>query len=323
MDATRMEATLRAFYAKHNPGNDQNIAEIVRKFAGRERQLCAKLFKKYGEVPDLISPDSSSDQIDEPMAGALKLHANTKYERDFKLFPLSKTTENPLDFRSAQFNALEALRAPKKHLKLPVTKAYPLDNTQKCRHLLPESDMNRQALVLRPKKTNPSTAVASTVIKKTAPVTPSLFEQLADTYLDGPFRVLRRCFLERMRVFVVVRRVNSVRGTCSGYLKAFDKHVNLVLIDVSQEFVPYNTHERLLREVREGNRDASDAVFSAADRRRNRRVLASAGGMQHEYTKQLFIRGDNVVSVSAVTGNTTDSRVLGGSKGNRQTATKS
>jgi small nuclear ribonucleoprotein (snRNP)-like protein len=105
---------------------------------------------------------------------------------------------------------------------------------------------------------------------------------VADTYLDGPFRVLRRCFLERLRVLVVVRRINSVRGTCSGFLKAFDKHMNLVLLDATQEFVPLHTHERLLREVRDGNRSASDAVFSSADRRRNRRVLASAGGTQRE-----------------------------------------
>ncbi|EGZ16918.1 hypothetical protein PHYSODRAFT_377272, partial [Phytophthora sojae] len=288
METAKMEARLRAFYAKHNPGNDQNIAEIVRKFAGRERQLCAKLFKKYGEAPDLTSVGDNDDQGVEGQAKALKPQP---------------TVNSPLDFRSAQFDALKALQAPKKLLNLPVATAYPLDNIQKCRHLLPESDASRQTLVTRPKKASPSVAEAkAAVTKKTSAVTatPSLFEQLADTYLEGPFRVLRRCFLERMRVFVVVRRVNSVRGTCSGFLKAFDKHMNLVLLDVTQEFVPHNTHERLLREVREGNRAAGDAVFSAADRRWNRRVLASAGGTQREYIKQLFIRGDNVVSVSAV-----------------------
>ncbi|RLN51853.1 hypothetical protein BBJ28_00016321 [Nothophytophthora sp. Chile5] len=116
----------------------------------------------------------------------------------------------------------------------------------------------------------------------------------------GPFMVLRRCFLERTRVLVVVRRVNSVRGTCTGFLKAFDKHMNLVLLDVSQEYVPLTTHERLLRELREGKRVSSDAIFSATNPRRNRRLFANAGGTQRDYAKQFFIRGDNVVSVSAV-----------------------
>ncbi|GMF47984.1 unnamed protein product [Phytophthora fragariaefolia] len=93
--------------------------------------------------------------------------------------------------------------------------------------------------------------------------------------------------------------------------------MNLVLLDVTHEFVPHNTHERLLREVREGARTPNDAIFSAADRRRNRRALASAGGTQREYTKQLFVRGDNVVSVSAVTGNNVDKRSSGAARSNK------
>ena len=51
--------------------------------------------------------------------------------------------------------------------------------------------------------------------------------------------------------------------------------------------------------MRDGKRAMSDAVFSAANRQRNRHVLAGAGGTQRDYIKQLFIRGDNIVSVSA------------------------
>ncbi|OWZ16225.1 hypothetical protein PHMEG_00010011 [Phytophthora megakarya] len=316
MDSALMETRLRAFYAKHNPGNDQNIAEIVRKFACRERQLCAKLFKKYGEALDLTSVGGTADQSDVDPPTASISFVNVTYDCDFKPFEQHKASDSPLDFRSAQFDALKALQVPKTQLKLPVATAYPLDNIQKCRHLVravrmqPDeySDANRKTLVVRPKETAiPSAeAKAATVKKTTSPVMRSLFEELADSYLDGPFRILRRCFLERMRVLVVVRRVNSVRGTCSGFLKAFDKHLNLVLLDVTQEFVPLNTHEKLLREVREGKRTASDAVFSVTDRRRNRRVLASAGGTQREYIKQIFVRGDNVVSVSAVTANPVD-----------------
>lgn len=108
----------------------------MRKFAGRERQLCAKLLKKYGEAPDLSSPGGSSDQVDGAKAGGAGTLANVKYQRDFKPYALPKATESPLDSHSAQFDALKALQAPKKQLKLPVTMAYPLDNIQKCRHLV-------------------------------------------------------------------------------------------------------------------------------------------------------------------------------------------
>ncbi|KAF4027423.1 LSM domain-containing protein [Phytophthora infestans] len=325
MDAALVEERLRAFYAKHNPGNDQNIAQIVRKFAGRERQLCAKLFKKYGEAPDFTSAGDTAKEKDITKAAGPVSYPNAMYDRGFEAYLLPKATDSPLDFRSAQFDALKALQTPKQQLKLPVVAAYPLDNTQKCRHLLPESDVNRQTLVARLKKANPSAAEAKAVaVKKVpAPATPSLFEQLAETYLDGPFRVLRHCFLERMRVFVVIRRVNSVRGTCSGFLKAFDKHMNLVLLDVTQDFIPLSTHERLLRQVREDKRPVSDAVFSAADQRRNRRVFASAGGTRREYVKQLFIRGDNVVSVSAAVGNTTGHRPQQTSRQDKQRSSRS
>ncbi|UIZ29593.1 hypothetical protein KXD40_002908 [Peronospora effusa] len=318
MDATLMEARLHAFYAKHNPDNNQNIAEIVRKFTGRERQLCEKLVKKYGEAPDFTSPGGSSDQIKDIKAVKAELIAELKYQRDFIPYALPRATKSFLDLRSAEFDALKALQAPTKLLKLPVPTSYPLDNIQKCRHLLPESDVNYQSLVSRLKKSRVSaTEVKAAMMKKTIEKTsPSLFEQLADTYVDGPFRVLRRCFLERMKVFVVIRRVNSVRGTCFGFLKAFDKHMNLVLLDVMQEFISHNTHEKLRQEVRDGKRAASDAVFSAADRHRNRHVLAGAGGTQREYVKQLFIRGDNIVSVSAGFVNTSNIRPRNSSRPN-------
>ncbi|CAI5731150.1 unnamed protein product [Hyaloperonospora brassicae] len=301
MDAAEVEIRLRAFYAKHNPGNDQNIAEIVRRFEGREQQLCAKLYQKYGEELDLTG--NAGGRADEATTGGAEVVANATYERDFKPYALPQATASPLDVRSAQFDARKALEARTEHVQLPVTTVYPLDNIQKCRHLLPESDPNRKALV-RLQKSRPS-AVAkekeAACIKRMgeSAAAPSLFEQLADTYLDGPFRVLRRCFLERTKVFVVLRRVNSVRGTCHGFLKAFDKHLNLVMLDVTQEFVPHFTHEKVLRQVQEGTRTTSDAVFSAANGRRNRRVFAGAGGTRRVYVKQLFIRGDNVVSVSA------------------------
>ncbi|RLN64012.1 hypothetical protein BBJ29_002394 [Phytophthora kernoviae] len=270
-----MEVRLRAFYAEHNPGNEQNIAEIVRKFCGRERQLCAKLFKKYGVAPYLTAPaedDSGQVQVTASNGqGKSTTKSPCEYQRDFKPYTLPLASESPLDFRSSKFDALQALQTPQKQLKLPVA-TYPLDNIQKCRHLLPESDVNRQDLVVRPKKASPSAADAKTKVvdKKTRAATPTLFEQLADTYLDGPFRVLRRCFLERMRVLVVVRRVNSVRGTCSGFLKAFDKHMNLVLMDVSQEYIPSSTYERLRREVHEGKRtfreSPSEAVVGSGHR---------------------------------------------------------
>lgn len=108
----------------------------MRKFAGREHHLCAKLLRKYGETPDLTSLGGSGDQVAITQAESAGLIAKVKYQRDFKPYALPNATESFLDLRSAKFNPLKALQAPKKLLKLPVTTACPLDNIQKCRHFV-------------------------------------------------------------------------------------------------------------------------------------------------------------------------------------------
>jgi small nuclear ribonucleoprotein (snRNP)-like protein len=158
------------------------------------------------------------------------------------------------------------------------------------------ADPNYQKLAtIVPVKKPPKTK--STDSAPASPREPQLFEALADTYLDGPFTLLRRCFLARARVCVVVRRVNSVRGTLHGYLKAFDKHMNMVLLDVQQQWIPphqYAAQDRAKRHARDtGSRvpDEEVPLLSVADARRNRSFTTTS------YAKQLFVRGDNVVMV--------------------------
>lgn len=96
-------------------------------------------------------------------------------------------------------------------------------------------------------------------------------------------------------MLVVVRRVNSVRGTCCGLLKAFDKHLNVLLLDATLDFVPLAAHLQLVEDVRDGKRSPADAVFSTASPALNRRRRLD---VQREHRRQLFIRGDNVVAIS-------------------------
>lgn len=54
--------------------------------------------------------------------------------------------------------------------------------------------------------------------------------------VQGPLSFLRRCVNERLRVCVVTRNYRRLRGSCRGYIVAFDKHWNLAMIDVDEEF---------------------------------------------------------------------------------------
>ena len=105
----------------------------MRRFEGREQQLCAKLYQKYGEELDLTNAGGRADEATTGGAGRV---VEATYERDFRPYALPRDTASPLDVRSAQFDARKALENRTEHVQLPVTTVYPLDNIQKCRHLV-------------------------------------------------------------------------------------------------------------------------------------------------------------------------------------------
>ncbi|CAM9136525.1 unnamed protein product [Phaeothamnion confervicola] len=62
---------------------------------------------------------------------------------------------------------------------------------------------------------------------------------IASGLRTGPYSLLTKSLEERHRVRVMIRRVNSVRGTCEGLLLAFDKHMNMVLLDVTERYIAW------------------------------------------------------------------------------------
>ena len=144
------------------------------------------------------------------------------------------------DFRSESFDAEKALRNPR--VRPPVVDAPLLDNISKFRYLLPVTAEAYEERVKVDEK------------RKEAPTQPKheptslgrelLLDNIADPLRDGPFSVLWQALKERRRLKVLVRRQKSARGYCRGLLKAFDRHMNLFLIDVT-ETTPSHTNRRL------------------------------------------------------------------------------
>jgi len=46
----------------------------------------------------------------------------------------------------------------------------------------------------------------------------------------------KNCVQKRVKIKVSTRKLNGIRGTCVGFLVAYDKHWNLAMIDVDETF---------------------------------------------------------------------------------------
>jgi small nuclear ribonucleoprotein (snRNP)-like protein len=81
---------------------------------------------------------------------------------------------------------------------------------------------------------------------------------------EGPLALLKKLFAERHRVRIVLRRTHGIRGHCDGLLLAFDKHCNMVLLDVDETYREQGDHH---------------------------------GRVRQRHLKQVFVRGEHVVLV--------------------------
>jgi small nuclear ribonucleoprotein (snRNP)-like protein len=186
-----------------------------------------------------------------------------------------KPKDPGLDFRSADFDPLRALYA--KGLQPPMRNVRPLDNISKARILLPaKSEDACHSVTLGKVARKPGSESKSQLEKDKQDGAKTVIDYIAEKVGIGPYTVLLDCFKRKSRICVTIRRVNSIRGTCVGLLVAFDKHMNIVLLDVVER---YTIEQRQVG--RSGNMETVELP-------------------RQRHLKQIFIRGDNVVMVREV-----------------------
>lgn len=169
--------------------------------------------------------------------------------------PLSQNFEldDSLDFRSSNFDAKKALLHGNLTLLRPVQA---LDNVSLFKKFLPKSDENHVSITKKP-KSEPLKEEKPKLKDKWASPLIDIMEKLK----HGPTCVLYNCWKDQKRVIVKTRTFNGIYSICEGELIAFDKHLNLILRNITETF-PDKEDKRIL--------------------------------------KQTFIKGDNVILISRV-----------------------
>ncbi|VEU34774.1 unnamed protein product [Pseudo-nitzschia multistriata] len=245
--------------------------QIYEKYGGThsgERKLATKLAKKYGTAVRLLLVSDSSSLVprfptDSNRSNDLANTRKSNLPRDESWYQLRKEEAGSgiVDFLSSRFDPVEALTGASG--RGSVARANPwmeellpktiLDNIGKCAALLPTDDPLRKEnhLQLQLRKSAASrnsssqqnqlalgTAAAAesvqirpTTLRKQTNHDLHPFEAIASHLDTGPHSLLFRLRRDRKRARVVVRYVNMVRGTITGSLVAFDKHMNLILRD--------------------------------------------------------------------------------------------
>jgi len=346
-----LKTRLEAYYALVAPeqiasnNNEQwraRFDQIWDKYGGThagEQKLASKLAQKYGTAVRLLTAVTSGDDEDHPQRGVgrqepMSCHPIVQQHTE-EWYALNEKEKGSgcVDFLSDRFdpvaalhprNVDEILSGAGPHVPDFVQGAPILDRVDQFRCLLPVTDPLYR-LPPTSKKKQPKqhrggdptgAAVASSSkegITKNSSKAPSCFAAIAALHEKGPLSVLYKAFTQRQRVRVVIRYVDGIRGTLTGYLTAFDKHMNLLMRDVDENYTPRRKRQRPSDDDDNDNKyDHSISNLQAEVQRRLRGMQApsrttgtrttndSNNGCwtnRQRHLPQILVRGDNVVAV--------------------------
>ncbi len=152
-----------------------------------------------------------------------------------------------LNFTSDQFDAQLALSTDKA-LPIPSPDMRALDNISKCRFFLPKSCAGYTSTVAIDPPPEPPPKMPHTLSLGGTGLLRSVMDDIVARC--GPFRSLYRMVDERCVTAVLIRNATGIRGVCMGILRAFDRHMNLHLLNVIEDL---SFKSACLRKVPKGN----------------------------------------------------------------------
>jgi len=264
---------------------------IYEKFGGtydKERLLSKKLAKKYGATVKLLLAES----VVAKHGGVSRVDTAEKRDENWYCLQENEKDSGVLEFTSNNFDPVAALAASdndvaKANPWLQIQTGPMLDHIDQFRTQLPPCDPLRRLPSINKKRGRDDEASQD---GSKRPKKLSAFAALAAEHEKGPLSLLHTAFVKRQRVRVVIRYVNGIRGTLTGYFIAFDKHFNMLLRDVDEVYSP---------------RYVSSEPLSNVERELKRRQIAvnvdsqqpGEWSVRQRHMKQMMVRGDNVVLV--------------------------
>jgi small nuclear ribonucleoprotein (snRNP)-like protein len=320
---------LEDYYSLIAPDNIANEAEWKRKFdliyekygesVKGEKALASKLCKKYGSAVRLRLgvDDSNRNKREEVRQESIPKREESWYDPK-----PGQHNSGVIDFGSEQCDPFAVLSADSSKIygaNSFIKDSSFLDNISCFAPCLPACDpMKRNSNIHRKRKRIENMASKSND-KSTKKL--SLLSSIAQTFQnDGPLSLLYTIHIKRQRVRVMIRYNDCIRSTLTGYLLAFDKHMNMILRDVDEVYTPRVTklyHGMGLSKgelefqrrtcIVDGRigfggsqynkknnvKESLSAVSSLSDSEsRSRRMK-----VKQRHCQQILVRGDNVVMV--------------------------
>lgn len=274
-----------------------------------ERAASDFLPSAHDAIPSSSAPSGDADDLPRGGAGSVRTDA---FEETLRLIPLPEGADEALrlDFKSRYFDPARALAAKQPALD-PPRKVRPLENVRRFRRLLPTNDPARldvsrsrkdfsakgrsvtdEAKTGADRKKAAAAAAANArdraekfraqgeAARARVPVLETLFKESVKE--KGPLSLLARAMEERRRVRVRTRHASGVRGEAVAYVKAFDRHLNLILADVTETS---STRARIERRA---------GASGEEGKTKNARKLV----WRTRRLAQIFVRGEQVVLVA-------------------------
>ena len=281
-----------------------------------ERKLAKKLANKYGKSVTLLV--AKEEDVGEQRQNTNDDSTRQHNEEWYALRP-NEQGSGIVNFLSSNFDPVAALADESDG---QVYKTNPwlvgehgsrvgglvLDNVGKFVFYLPVEDplrRDKKATLSSQKKTATTATISLSASSKKRPRQIHPFEEITQHLSSGPISVLYK--LQRKRIKVVIRYVNAIRGTLTGTLIAYDKHMNMILQNVeeiySQRPIDNNNEKSNLElEIERRQALASDGIVNEKehyDKKSGTKLSTIPGNwnIKRRQVKQLLVRGDMVVSI--------------------------